>query len=210
MCASLWHPENDEPWRGPPSKTLAGSMVSSLHRLKDIDNKDGAFFVFGDISVKQKGKFRLRFSLFDYQKYVLAHSLGLNMVLTSHRSANAALFLGSVTSKPFVVDVSKDYKGLAESTYLSRAFSDQGVRLRLRKEPRTMMNNKRSYAQVAPPDEDEDRKRQKATHATYPEPQAQVAWYNPPPPQPQVQPSSTAQYNLTPSYNTASDLLSWW
>jgi hypothetical protein len=26
-----------------------------------------------------------------------------------------------------------------ESTYLSRAFSDQGVRLRLRKEPRAMM-----------------------------------------------------------------------
>jgi hypothetical protein len=72
MCASLWHPDSDEPWRSPPSKTLAGSMVSSLHRLKDVDNKDGAFFVFGDISVKQKGRFRLRFSLFDYQKYVSA------------------------------------------------------------------------------------------------------------------------------------------
>lgn len=32
-----------------------------------------------------------------------------------------------------------------ESTYLSRAFSDQGVRLRLRKEPRAMMGNKRSF-----------------------------------------------------------------
>jgi hypothetical protein len=28
-----------------------------------------------------------------------------------------------------------------ESTYLSRAFSDQGVRLRLRKEPRAMMGS---------------------------------------------------------------------
>lgn len=68
MCASLWHPDSDEPWRSPPSKTLAGSVVSSLHRLKDIDNKDGAFFVFGDISVKTKGRYRLQFSLFDYQK----------------------------------------------------------------------------------------------------------------------------------------------
>lgn len=68
MCASLWLADRDEPWKGAPTKSLAGSMVSSLHRLKDIDNKDGAFFVFGDISVKVRGRFRLRFSLFDYQK----------------------------------------------------------------------------------------------------------------------------------------------
>lgn len=34
---------------------------------------------------------------------------------------------------------------MEESTYLSRAFSDQGVRLRLRKEPRAMMGNKRPF-----------------------------------------------------------------
>lgn len=37
----------------------------------------------------------------------------------------------------------KDFKGLDESTYLSRAFSDQGVRLRLRKEPRSFNGNKK-------------------------------------------------------------------
>lgn len=40
---------------------------------------------------------------------------------------------------------------MEESTYLSRAFSDQGVRLRLRKEPRAMMGNKRPYP-YGPPD----------------------------------------------------------
>ncbi|KAK3077279.1 hypothetical protein LTS18_010746, partial [Coniosporium uncinatum] len=40
----------------------------------------------------------------------------------------------------------KDFKGLEESTYLSRAFADQGVRLKLRKEPRAFGNSlKRSY-----------------------------------------------------------------
>jgi velvet factor protein len=40
----------------------------------------------------------------------------------------------------------KDFKGLEESTYISRAFSDQGVRLRLRKEQRNA--SKRSFAEI--------------------------------------------------------------
>lgn len=59
--------------------------MSSLHRLKDVDNTgecesvysydgvliaslDGGFFVFGDLSVKIEGEFRLRFSLFEMRK----------------------------------------------------------------------------------------------------------------------------------------------
>lgn len=65
---------------------LAGTLVSSLHRLKDVDNTgesiislreaadiahspaDGGFFVFPDLSVKIEGEFRLRFSLFEMLK----------------------------------------------------------------------------------------------------------------------------------------------
>lgn len=64
---------------------LAGTLVSSLHRLKDVDNTgmssfnfkfyintqtllDGGFFVFPDLSVKIEGDFRLRFSLFEMGK----------------------------------------------------------------------------------------------------------------------------------------------
>jgi hypothetical protein len=36
------------------------------------------------------------------------------------------------------VVAAKDFHGMEESSYLSRAFSDQGVRLRLRKEPRSI------------------------------------------------------------------------
>lgn len=92
-----------------PGKYLIGQTVSSLHRLKDINNKgefwvteevsrmarmgfrsfdsrpssrtrvktrvkanalstDGGFFVFGDISARKLGTYRLRFSLFDTSK----------------------------------------------------------------------------------------------------------------------------------------------
>ena len=60
-------------------------MVSSLHRLKDVDNMgmtcwkslptefakplvDGGFFVFSDLSVKIEGEFRLQFSLYEMRK----------------------------------------------------------------------------------------------------------------------------------------------
>lgn len=85
MCANLMRlSTNSSP--EPVSQTeLAGTLVSSLHRLKDVDNLgrqylkvpywslliwdlDGGFFVFGDLSVKVEGEFRLRFSLFEMRK----------------------------------------------------------------------------------------------------------------------------------------------
>lgn len=41
-------------------------------------------------------------------------------------------------SEQFKVVPLKEFRGLKESTHLSRTFSDQGVRLRLRKEARTL------------------------------------------------------------------------
>lgn len=76
-----------------PGKHLIGQTVSSLHRLKDVNNKgahtaaacylmasiltalpDGGFFVFGDISARKVGSYKLRFSLFDTAKLVLRQS----------------------------------------------------------------------------------------------------------------------------------------
>jgi Velvet factor len=63
------------------SNSLAGTSVSSLYRLKDQDNTgtsifcyntkrlDGGFFVFGDLSVRMEGQFRLRFYLFEVRGY---------------------------------------------------------------------------------------------------------------------------------------------
>lgn len=127
VCACLYKPDKDEPYDVSTDKSLAGTLVSSLHRLKDVSNKDGGFFVFGDISIKVQGTFRLCFSLYEFQQdtFTVQH-------------------LGHAISDKFKVLPAKDFKGLEESTYLSRAFSDQGVRLRLRKEPRSTLH-KRSY-----------------------------------------------------------------
>jgi len=130
MCVNLVKANRDGPLDDNSIRPLTGSLTSSLHRLKDIDNKEAGFFIFGDISVKVVGSFRLEFVLFDLQQ--------------DHHGLQA-ICLASVRSDAFQVLQQKDYKGLEESTYLSRTFSDQGVRLRLRKESRNLAGQKRRY-----------------------------------------------------------------
>lgn len=38
MCCSLYDATEDRPAPYPPSQALAGTLVSSLYRLKDVDN----------------------------------------------------------------------------------------------------------------------------------------------------------------------------
>ncbi|OJJ44026.1 hypothetical protein ASPZODRAFT_135465 [Penicilliopsis zonata CBS 506.65] len=123
MCCSLYDPTEDHPVPVAPSTALAGTLVSSLHRLKDVDNNDGGFFVFGDLSVKIEGDFRLKFTLFEMR----------------NDSRDVVTYLKSIISERFTVLPPKSFPGMAESTFLSRSFADQGVKLRIRKEPRTML-----------------------------------------------------------------------
>ncbi|KAE8155436.1 velvet factor-domain-containing protein [Aspergillus caelatus] len=136
MCCSLFDPSDDVPVPVPPSTALTGTLVSSLHRLKDVDNNDGGFFVFGDLSVKVEGDFRLKFTLFEMRKDIVTH-------------------LKSVISERFTVSPPKSFPGMAESTFLSRSFADQGVKLRIRKEPRTLIKRSvprpEDYPQPVPP-----------------------------------------------------------
>ncbi|KAI7858526.1 velvet factor [Circinella umbellata] len=99
---------------------LAGQTVSSMYKLKDYDNNDGGFFVFGDLSVRIEGRYRLRFNLFEI-------------------TTQGAINLKSIYSDIFSVYSAKAFPGMLESTFLSRTFSDQGVRLRIRKEHRVQM-----------------------------------------------------------------------
>ncbi|KAE8374739.1 velvet factor-domain-containing protein [Aspergillus bertholletiae] len=136
MCCSLFDPSDDVPVPVPPSTALTGTLVSSLHRLKDVDNSDGGFFVFGDLSVKVEGDFRLKFTLFEMRKDIVTH-------------------LKSIISDRFTVSPPKSFPGMAESTFLSRSFADQGVKLRIRKEPRTLIKRSvprpEDYPQPVPP-----------------------------------------------------------
>ncbi|KAF0512558.1 VosA protein, variant 2 [Gigaspora margarita] len=120
MCANLVHPSSNSEHFAISSKYLAGTIVSSLHKLKDIDNSDGGFFVFGDISVRVEGRYRLQFSLFEIIESEVVH-------------------IQSILSDVFDVYSPKTFPGMSESTFLSRSFSDQGVRIRIRKEHRIQM-----------------------------------------------------------------------
>ncbi|BFZ60542.1 hypothetical protein YB2330_001579 [Saitoella coloradoensis] len=126
MCADLVPSAARDPERTTAvNRTLAGTVVSSLHRLKDVDNSDGGFFVFGDLSVKLEGEYRLKFTLFELVK-------------------NEVIHLQSCISKPFIVYAAKSFPGMSESTFLSRSFADQGVRIRIRKEHRMQMKRNAS------------------------------------------------------------------
>ncbi|KAI9331907.1 velvet factor [Pilaira anomala] len=120
MCVSLVNATTHEEIINPAHNTLSGQSSSSMYKLKDINNHDGGFFVFGDVSVKLEGQFRLKFSMFEISK------LG-------------ATNLKSIYSNVFQVYPSKSFPGMLESTFLSRSFSDQGVRIRIRKEHRVQM-----------------------------------------------------------------------
>ncbi|EGS19580.1 uncharacterized protein CTHT_0040580 [Thermochaetoides thermophila DSM 1495] len=141
LTARLIPKGDDEPdsGGGPKESDLTGTLVSSLYSLKDTDNTQGGFFVFGDLSVRRVGTYRLLFMLYEL------------------RLADKECWLLSRTvSDPFIVYATKSFPGLAESTFLTRSFSDQGVRLRLRKDSRSVSSKKRSLGmatqdQMRPP-----------------------------------------------------------
>ncbi|KKZ62517.1 hypothetical protein EMCG_03062 [[Emmonsia] crescens] len=128
MCCTLYNATEDRPATTAQSTALAGTLVSSLHRLKDTDNLEGGFFVFGDLSVKIEGEFRLKFNLFEMRE-----------VKRCGGARDEVVYIKSILSKPFTVSPPKNFPGMAESTWLSRSFADQGVKLRIRKEARTLL-----------------------------------------------------------------------
>lgn len=112
-----------------PSNYLVGSHASSVHRLRDTDNVEGGFFVFGDLSVKREGRFRLRFTLYERDQ---------------NSSTPSFYFVSELITNVFTVFPTKLFPGMADSTPLTRTFSDQGVKVRLRKDSSGMAARKRS------------------------------------------------------------------
>ncbi|KAI9209008.1 uncharacterized protein BJ171DRAFT_419202, partial [Polychytrium aggregatum] len=63
MYGSLVSADSDEELhllRDGKTRSTTGSIVSSLYRLKDLDGKEGAYFVFPDLSVRMEGSYRLK------------------------------------------------------------------------------------------------------------------------------------------------------
>ncbi|QSZ34699.1 hypothetical protein DSL72_007554 [Monilinia vaccinii-corymbosi] len=103
---------------------LAGTTVSSSHRLKDPETDEwGAYFVFGDLSAKIEGIFILQFDLYEQRD-------------------NDVVWLGSTASDQFTVYSSKTFPGMMESTPMTKKFQEQGLKLRVRKEPRALLRKR--------------------------------------------------------------------
>ncbi|KAK3692300.1 velvet factor-domain-containing protein [Podospora appendiculata] len=117
----------DQPVPDPKPHDLLGAIASSIHNIKDADNSQAGFFVFGDLSSRKEGIFRLEFTLFDIKIEI-----------------NECWQLGICYSEPFKVYSTKNFPGLDGSTFLTRLLSDQGVRLRLRKDSRSVTTRKRN------------------------------------------------------------------
>lgn len=101
------------------SSALTGTIISSIFYLKDPakDGQTGAFFVFSDLNVRSEGSYRLRFDLF-----------GIHAASVSH--------VTHCTTNTFTVYSAKRFPGMTNSTELSKTFSDQGLKIRIRKDIR--------------------------------------------------------------------------
>ncbi|CAO3625334.1 unnamed protein product [Mucor fragilis] len=132
-------------------RTTAGSVVQSLHKLKDTNNTEGAFFVFADISIRIEGVFKLKFTLFQIKGILvervcsifsdpfrvyspktfpgMSGKIQTPNIITMQYSNHTILLL---KQNPLILIY------LLESTDLTRSFSDQGVRIRIRKEARAV------------------------------------------------------------------------
>ncbi|SJX61010.1 related to velvet A protein [Sporisorium reilianum f. sp. reilianum] len=121
MYAMLCNAETDEELHllnDGKTRYTSGSCVSCLYHLKDIDGSHQGFFVFPDLSIRVEGRYRLKLCLFETIGHAVHHCK-------------------SIYSDPFHVYTAKRFPGMEESTRLSKSFAEQGLKVRVRKHPRS-------------------------------------------------------------------------
>ncbi|KAJ2800043.1 hypothetical protein H4R20_004208 [Coemansia guatemalensis] len=109
-------------------QTVMGTLVSSAHHVRDLEDKQGCFFCFPDIRVRHPGKYCLRFSL-------------LQLPHTNRENTEATRILCNVLSEPFRVYSQKDFPGVDESTLLTKKLAAQGVGIPIRNKGRLRYDN---------------------------------------------------------------------
>ncbi|KAJ6515562.1 velvet factor [Mycena sanguinolenta] len=108
------------------TRTLVGPLSSNGYRLLDEHRKPGIFFLFQDLSVRTEGTFRLRLRLMN----VGAPPAPEPGALQVH--TNVSPVLAQIFTEPFTVFSAKRFPGVPETTALSIAFGNQGLKLPLR------------------------------------------------------------------------------
>ncbi|KAJ7498605.1 velvet factor [Mycena latifolia] len=108
------------------TRTLVGPLSSNGYRLLDEHRKPGIFFLFQDLSVRTEGTFRLRLRLMN----VGAPPAPEPGALQVHTTVSPVL--AQIFTEPFTVYSAKRFPGVPETTALSIAFGNQGLKLPLR------------------------------------------------------------------------------
>ncbi|KAI8916929.1 velvet factor [Powellomyces hirtus] len=98
-------------------QTLVGATVASCETLRDVDGREGMFFVYNDLSVRPQGSYRLKF-----------------LVVHLNFEATMAEVKAAVITDVFEVSPPKSFPGMTESTSLSKCFARQGVPIHIRKD----------------------------------------------------------------------------
>ncbi|KAK6193773.1 hypothetical protein LQW54_012129 [Pestalotiopsis sp. IQ-011] len=123
------------------SSTLIGNIASSVHKAKigdDDDKREVGVLVFPNLSVRNKGRFRLHFTA-----YIMPPSPD------GGKLEEEWVAVAETTSEVFNVLEGRAYPGLAESTSLTRTLADQGIKLRLHRESaaRRTKNHNQAFAE---------------------------------------------------------------
>jgi Velvet factor len=112
------------------TRNLIGSTVVNATKMKDDKGELGIWFVMQDMSVRTEGSFRLKCSFVD-----LSDPNSPSGITQSY-----ALILAECFSECFMVYSAKKFPGVIESTPLSKAFAQQGVKIPIRKDAKPVPN----------------------------------------------------------------------
>lgn len=163
-------------------RNLIGTLCTSALLLKDLDDKDGIFFVWGDLSVRTEDWFSLKFSFFNVSGVLRSESFAEvtaraktacsypsdppkegtakgEKALNGIRApliAETAPCLATVFSQCFKVFSAKKFPGVVESTKLNQHFAKQGVKITVRTEKESASKRKRDPNDIDDDDEDDD------------------------------------------------------
>lgn len=117
---------------------LTGMPVSGMAYLDRP--LEAGYFIFPDLSVRHEGMYRLSFNLYeemrDPEEISEAQSDSKRSISGLGQPDSSFDWRMEVKSQEFMVFSAKKFPGLAESTLLSRTVSEQGCRVRIRRDIR--------------------------------------------------------------------------
>lgn len=163
-------------------RNLIGTLCTSAIPLKDLDDKDGIYFIWGDLSVRTEDWFSLKFSFFNVgevlrdatfgelaakaqEKRTFPSELAKEGTVKREKSLNGirapllaktAPCLATVFSQCFKVFSAKKFPGVVESTRLNAHFAKQGVKITVRSDKDQNGNPNGKRKRDGEDDEEED------------------------------------------------------